>query len=464
MPVGDFPGRHNWGYDGVSIYAPARCYGTPDALRTLVDRAHQHGLAVVLDVVYNHFGPDGAYAVAFSPYFLSNSHESPWGRGLNFDGPYSAEVRRFFIDNALQWVRDYHVDALRLDATHAIVDDSTPHFLAELSSTVRSRTGRHVPLIAEDHRNLARMMVPVDAGGYGLDAVWADDFHHQVRVHTAGDREGYYADYGGSTRDLARTLQHGWFFTGQGTPRTGRPRGTDPSGLTPPRFVLCLQNHDQVGNRFDGARLNHQIDPAAYRALAVLLLTLPHTPLLFMGQEWAASSPFLFFTDHYDALGHEVTRGRRAEFAAFTRFGDPEAVPDPQREETVARSRLAWDEIAREPHAGVLRLYRRLLELRRVHPALLASGRESFSVQEVDEHTVRVQRWSSDRADSLVAIVRMSGAGPTRATAPPEVSQVLLTTEDAEFAPDPSPIHADDDPVVVEFGRPGAILLETRQK
>jgi maltooligosyltrehalose trehalohydrolase len=454
MPIGDFPGAHNWGYDGVAMFAPARCYGTPDSLRALVDAAHRHGLAVVLDVVYNHFGPDGAYAHAFSPYYFSDRHASPWGRGINFDGPHSAEVRRFFIENALQWVTDYHVDALRLDATHAIVDDSAQHFLAELTSTVRAEAGRDVLLIAEDHRNLARMLRPVAAGGWGLDGVWADDFHHQARVHTAGDRDGYYADFAGTTADIATTLRQGWFYTGQYAGHLGTARGTDPAGLDPSQFVICLQNHDQVGNRFDGARLHHQIALDTYRALSVLLLVAPQTPLLFMGQEWAATTPFQFFTDHHHELGRQVTEGRRAEFAGFSAFNDAGAVPDPQARDTFLRSRLRWDEMEAAPHAGVRRLYERLLQLRREHPALRAQGRDAFEVRALDDHTVLMRRGGV--GGSLLAVVRLSG-GPASVTIDGDERHALLSTEDARFVESPAPIQVSGD--AVRFERPGALLL-----
>jgi maltooligosyltrehalose trehalohydrolase len=307
MPVADFPGERNWGYDGVALFSPARCYGDPADLKALVDAAHQHGLAVYLDVVYNHLGPDGAYANAFSTYYFTEAHQSPWGRGVNLDGAWSSEVRRFFIENALHWVHEYHIDGLRLDATHALQDDSPVHFLAELTTTVRERSERPVTFVAEDHRNLASMLRPVAAGGLGLDGVWADDFHHQARVHVAHDREGYYADFTGNAEDLATTLRQGWFFRGQRSIHLGEARGSDPAGLSPPQFVFCIQNHDQVGNRADGARLNHEVDESTFRALSTLLLLVPQTPLLFMGQEWGASSPFLFFTDHGDDLGRRVT-------------------------------------------------------------------------------------------------------------------------------------------------------------
>src|SRR5262249_30439327 len=244
MPVGDFPGGRNWGYDGVALFAPARCYGMPDELRTFVDAAHQHGLAVFLDVVYSHLGPDGAYANVFSPYYLSDRHSSPWGKGVNLDGPYSRNVRDFFIENALHWVHEYHVDGLRLDATHAMHDDSPTHFLAELTTKVHESSPRSI-VVAEDHRNLDRMLLDPRDGGWGLDGVWADDFHHQISVRVAGDREGYSRDFTGSVADLAATIHQGWFFTGQPSIHLNEPRGTDPSRLDPRRFVICVQNHDQ---------------------------------------------------------------------------------------------------------------------------------------------------------------------------------------------------------------------------
>jgi maltooligosyltrehalose trehalohydrolase len=459
MPVADFPGSRNWGYDGVAPFAPARCYGTPDSFRAFVDRAHRHGIAVILDVVYNHFGPDGAYAVAFSPFYLSDVHSSPWGRGINFDGAHSAEVRRFFIESALQWVLDYHVDGLRLDATHAIADNSTPHFLAEMTSAVRAEAERDVLFIAEDHRNLALMMQPARARGFGLDAIWADDFHHQARVHVARDRDGYYADYRGSIEDLAVTLRQGWFYTGQMSSHMGGPRGTDPSALEPPRFVICIQNHDQVGNRIDGARLHHQIDAATYRALSVLLLLAPQTPLLFMGQEWAASTPFQFFTDHHEQLGRLVTAGRRAEFASFEAFNDAGPAPDPQERDTFERSRLRWSELADPDHARVRRLYERLLHLRRAHPALQEPARHRFEVRALDNHTISLRRSSADGTEALLAIVRLSGEGPSRASADGTIGDVLLTTEDQDFVESPRAIGARRDRSTVEFDRPGAIVV-----
>jgi maltooligosyltrehalose trehalohydrolase len=454
MPLADFPGERNWGYDGVALFAPARCYGTPDDLRELVDAAHGAGLSVLLDVVYNHFGPDGAYANAFSPYYFTDRHESPWGRGVNLDGPHNGPVRRFFIENALHWIQEYRFDGLRLDATHAMQDDSPRHFLEELTSTVREEAARPVVVIAEDYRNLALMIRPPQAGGLGLDAVWADDFHHEARVHTAGDREGYYADYTGTAGDLAETIRRGWFFTGQRSEHLGQPRGTDPSGLPLHRFVICTQNHDQIGNRADGARLHHEIDPAVYRAVQTLLLLSPETPLLFMGQEWATTAPFLFFTDHEPELGRRVTEGRRAEFKAFRAFAEPaggERIPDPQDAATFERSRPRWHELTRAPHARIHRLHRRLLEIRNrtfgARPAVIRD------VRSLDEHTVMI----AYESPSLFVVARLSGRAGTVSIPVHDVSDVILTTEDPDFVEDP--LQPEWDGTAIAFRREGAVIV-----
>lgn len=467
MPVADFPGGRNWGYDGVNPFAPARCYGSPDDLRRLVDRAHALGLAVFLDVVYNHLGPEGNYLPQFSPYYLSATHTSPWGQGMNVDGAQSAMVRQYFIENALHWVHEYHLDGLRLDATHAIVDDSPRPFVAELAARVKASADRPVHVIAEDHRNLASMVRPEGEGGWGLDGVWADDFHHQIRVALAGDTDGYYRDYRGSTDDLAATLTQGWFFTGQYSSHLEGPRGTDPEGVPAARFVICLQNHDQIGNRALGERLHHQIDLAAYRAATALLLAAPQTPLLFMGQEWAASAPFLYFTDHPDELGRRVTEGRRNEFRHFAAFAEGASrarIPDPQAPATWASSRLDWTEASREPHASMLRLYRALLAQRRcAGPA----RRGRFAASALTERTLQLRQDMAD-GPSIVALVHLGGADLVHVPGPAALAgldldrwQVILTTEDRPFAPDPQPLAVDGDggALRVAFPRPSAVLL-----
>jgi maltooligosyltrehalose trehalohydrolase len=469
MPVADFPGRWNWGYDGVFPFAPARCYGTPDDLRAFVDRAHQLRLSVLLDVVYNHLGPDGNYLPAFTPYWVNDRHSSPWGAALNFDGEHCGPLRQLFFDNALAWLRDFHFDGLRLDATHAIHDDSPCHFLRDLAGHVHRAAGRPVLLIAEDDRNLTKLVKAPQHGGWGLDAVWADDFHHQVRVLLAGDQEGYFADFSGTPADIATTVRQGWFYGGQLSPRRGRPHGSDPTELAPAVCVICLQNHDQVGNRAFGERLSHQVEPAAYRAAAALLLCAPETPLIFMGQEWAASAPFRYFTDHQEALGKQVTEGRRHEFRHFSAFADPhvrETIPDPQAEATFRESKLNWEERLKPGHAEVWRLYQALLRLRRSEPALRRSSRGRFHCVAVSDAVV-LHRHSGE--GDILAVCLLLGAGfvdlndhlqePLARTGP---WQVLLTTEDAGLGEEPQPPEVDltGEQPRLRFKRPGAVLLK----
>jgi len=464
MPVADFAGDRNWGYDGVCPFAPARCYGRPDDLRRLVDTAHRLGLAVMLDVVYNHFGPDGAYVWQVSPAFFTDRHESPWGQGVNVDGPGSEHVRRFFVDNALHWIHEYRIDGLRLDATHAITDDSPTHLAAEIAARVHEAPGPPRLVVAEDHRNLAAMVRPAAEGGWGLDAVWADDLHHQVRRLLAGDADGYYADFAGTAADVATTLRQGWFFCGQRSGYLDGPRGTDPAGVPPRRFVVCLQNHDQVGNRAFGERLHHQIDPAAWRAAVALLLLAPETPLLFMGQEWATSAPFLYFTDHNEELGRLVTAGRRREFGRFAAFADPsvrERIPDPQATATFESSRLPWTERDTGVHAGTWRLHQALLALRRREPALAPDV--PFEAEAPDANTVALV-FGARGAPDLAVVARLVGAGRVElaAGAAGRPWQVALTSEDDGFSSDRrSPVVRDAPAgrLAITFDGPAAIVL-----
>ncbi|HSK10455.1 MAG TPA: malto-oligosyltrehalose trehalohydrolase [Vicinamibacterales bacterium] len=471
MPVTDFPGWRNWGYDPAALFAPARCYGRPDDLRRLVDEAHRHRLAVLLDLVYNHLGPDGAYLPAFLPSFFSRDREGPWGRAVNLDGPGSEWVRWFIVENARYWVREFHVDGLRLDATHGLEDTSPRHLVQELAAAVHDdgrAAGRRVVVIAEDERNLDLIVRDESEGGFGLDGVWADDFHHQVRSATAGDDEGYYRDYTGAAADLAATARQGWFYTGQRSAHTGEPRGTDPRGLPPQRFVYCIQNHDQVGNRALGERLAGQVDLPTYLAASMLLLVLPETPLLFMGQEWAASTPFLFFTDHGEELGRLVTEGRRREFKSFSAFADPaarERIPDPQAPGTFEASRLDWDEAEREPHAGVRRFYRRMLALRAGHPLLGASI--PMRIEPAGDACLWVRRDRPGGA-SLAAVLRLKGSGPVDLPVPHRSFVPVLVTEDAAFLDAPAPItwdwrdHGKTRGLTVGFARPGGVIFEAR--
>ena len=449
MPVADFPGRWNWGYDPGAFYAPSRAYGRPDDLRRLVDEAHDLGLAVFLDAVYNHLGPDGAYVAALGPLF-TDRHDTPWGQAINLDDTHSEGVRSIFIDNACYWLREFHFDGFRLDATDALLDDSEPHFLAELTGAVDDiAAGPDRILVAEDHRNLNTVIQPRDEGGYGLDAVWVDDFHHLMRNLLAGDSEGYFASFTDSTvQDIAITLQQGWFYTGQTAASWGKPRGSDPADVVPKNCVYCIQNHDQVGNRPDGRRLTGDVTLPAYRAATALLLFAPQLPLLFQGQEWGASTPFQFFTDHADELGQKVSEGRRKEFEGFSGFeGD---VPDPQDEETFKRSKLQWDEQKRAPHTGILALYRRLLALRRELPK--RDG--AFSVESHGRGGLVLQR---GRHYLLVAL-----EGDISLPSPPN-AEVLLDTEmelytDSDKAASP---HADSRGAFY-FPTPGALIIADR--
>ena len=475
MPLGDFAGSRNWGYDGVCLFAPSRAYGQPDDLRRLVDEAHRLGLAVILDAVYNHLGPEGAYLSAFNPQYFTDRHHTPWGSAINLDGPGSQMVRRFIVANAVHWVTEYHMDGLRLDATHALIDDSPVHIVAELTAAVRAAAGRHIIVHAEDHRNLSTIVDDVERGGWGLDGVWADDFHHIVRRKVAGDSHGYYADFNGSTTELARTIEQGWLFSGQPTPRTGKARGTDPSAIPLRRSVVCLQNHDQIGNRAMGERLHHTIPAEAWRAAVVILLTSPMTPLLFMGQEWAASTPFQYFTDLEPNVGQLVTEGRRKEFADFPEFSDPEErerIPDPQAPSTFEASRLRWEEREKPEHAAMLALHQALLALRLKYPALGASDERKGCAYAPDPDTLIMRRASNDDVCWVVARLREAGAVDVAAASGQQLPgdesgwEMLLSAEEPAFAPDPATIEIDWQPEgpLVRFARPGAVVLRQRTR
>ncbi|HEX6747084.1 MAG TPA: malto-oligosyltrehalose trehalohydrolase [Longimicrobium sp.] len=474
MPVASFPGARNWGYDGVSLFAPQATYGGPEGLRRLVDAAHARGIAVILDVVYNHLGPEGNYLPAFtSGRYFTDRHKTPWGDAVNFDGADSAAVREFVVQNALHWAHEYHADGLRLDATHTIVDDSPVHVLAEMETRVRETLppGRCFVFIAEDERNERRVVTPQTEGGWGLQAVWADDFHHSIRRILAGDHESYFADYAGTVDELARTLEKGWLYEGQPSRNHGCARGTPADGLPPAAFVHCIQNHDQVGNRAHGDRLHHAIDLGATRAAVALLLLSPYTPLLWMGQEWAASAPFQYFTDHPEELGRLVTEGRRTEFGKFSAFADPEVrerIPDPQAPETFARSKLDWGERGAMPHAGMLALHRALLHLRQSHPALRRRDRDSFSVAAVGDGALALRR-RGDGGKEMLLIAAFEGPlgidlFDAEITRPPEDGawELHLATEEGRFGGETEGglVHLDWDGRLEMHG-PAAVVLTT---
>jgi maltooligosyltrehalose trehalohydrolase len=372
MPVATFDGRWGWGYDGVFPYAVCEPYGGPRGLQRFVDTCHRRGLAVCLDVVYNHIGPNGTYLSSFGPYF-TDRHMTTWGPAVNLG---SAEVRRWLCDNALRWFEDFHIDCLRLDAVHALVDDSHRHVLAQLSDEVAElsrRLGRRLSLVAESDLNDPRMVEPTATGGLGMTAQWSDDFHHALHALLLGEQQGYYVDFG-SMDVLARTLTSVFRHAGDYSRFRGRPWGrpVDRAAHRGHRFLGYLQNHDQIGNRALGDRVSASLTPGRCAIGAALVLTAPFTPMLFMGEEWAATTPWQFFSDLSGTRGTQVAAGRRAEFARHGwESGD---IPDPQAASTFAASKLDWRQLGREPHAGLLSWYRRLVALRRREPDLRADA------------------------------------------------------------------------------------------
>jgi len=361
MPVAAFPGTRDWGYDGVSPYAVQASYGGPNGLKRLVDSAHRGGLAVILDVVYNHLGPEGDYLPKFGPYFTSR-HKTPWGDAVNYDSEGCEHVRRYVVENALYWIREYLLDGLRLDAVQTIEDDSPQPIAAEIQARVQElaqQLNRRVCVIVETDENDSRYVKPVSEGGYGVDAVWSDDFHHTVHAFFTGERQGYYQDFG-DPQQIARALRDGYAFQGEYFRFWNAPRGTSAKGVPLPANVICIQNHDQVGNRAKGQRLSALVPRGVRKVAAALLLLAPHTPLLFMGQEYDESAPFQFFADFQDpALKKAVSEGRRSEFKDF----DFNQVPDPEDPRTFERSRLTWAD--RSENREMLEWYRRLLQLRK---------------------------------------------------------------------------------------------------
>jgi maltooligosyltrehalose trehalohydrolase len=410
MPLAAFPGERGWGYDGVALYAPYAPYGGPDDLRALVRAAHERGLAVVLDVVYNHLGPSGNYLSKYAPEYFTSEVKTPWGPAPDFA---HEQMRRLVVDNARYWLDEFGLDGLRLDATHAIVDPSARHVLREITAEAHAMLPPR-RVFFEDERN-----DPAVVRDLGADAVWADDFHHQLHVLSTQERDGYYVAHEPTVTALAHAVSEGWSFSGQPYPPwSGRPRGASARdhGLVPENLVYCIQNHDQVGNRALGTRLSHDIGIDAYCAASVLLLFLPATPLVFMGQEWASSSPFLFFSDHEGALGDAVREGRREEFKTFAAFADPKArdrIPDPQSKSTFERSKLRWDERTADPHARVLATYRAMLRLRRSDPVL--SARASWGDLEATAH------------GNVLEVVRHKGSSRRRLVVSFDDSDVSVT-------------------------------------
>jgi maltooligosyltrehalose trehalohydrolase len=413
MPVADFPGRFGWGYDGVDLFAPCRLYGRPDDLRRFVDRAHQAGLAVILDVVYSHLGPDGNYLPQFSTSYFTDQHGTDWGQAINFYGPGSEPVRELIVANAGYWIAEFHLDGLRLDATQDIHDRSRPHLLAAIGRWARQTATTLAPprrllLVAENEPQETRLVRPLEQGGHGLDALWNDDFHHAAMVALDGRREAYYMDYRGTPQELASAVKRGYLYQGQRYAWQRKRRGTPTRGLPPAAFIAYLQNHDQVANSARGERCHRLTSPGRLRALTALLLLAPASPLLFQGQEFCASTPFLFFADHRPELASAVRRGRAEFLAQFPSLRDPAVaavLADPADPRTFERSRL--DPGERRRHQAARELHRDLLALRRSDPVFSAEGRPGEVEVDgavVGEHAFVVRYFSPRGIDRLLAV------------------------------------------------------------
>ncbi len=396
MPVAQFPGERNWGYDGVYPFAPQNSYGGPTGLKKLVDACHGRGLAVILDVVYNHLGPEGNYLHGFGPYF-TDRYRTPWGDAVNFDGPYSDEVRRFFIENALYWVNEYHVDALRLDAIHGIFDFSARHVLEELATEVHREAkllGRKIYLIAESDLNDVRLINPLNKGGCGFDAQWNDDFHHALHTLLTGEKDGYYMDFGG-TGQFAKSLRERFVYSGEYSRYRRRRHGNSAKGRAAEQFIVFAQNHDQVGNRMFGERLAALVSFESLKLAAGAVLLSPYIPLLFMGEEYGEEAPFLYFVSHSDpGLVEAVRKGRKEEFKAFVSRGEP---PDPGSAETFLRSKPDLHKRLSGNHAALLRFYKELIYMRKNIPALSVPENGDLRVSSREEEKlVLVERWKGD--------------------------------------------------------------------
>ena len=422
MPVASFAGNHGWGYDGVALFAVHEPYGGPDALKRFVDAAHRRGLAVLLDVVYNHFGPAGNYTGKFGPY-LTSAHRTPWGGAVNLDEAGSHQVRRFFCDNALMWMRDFRIDGLRIDAVHAFVDRSAIHFLEQLAietETLAAGIGRRLVLIAESDLNDPRVVTPRACGGFGIDAQWSDDFHHALFAVLGREKPGgYYEDFG-TLAQLAKALEKTFIYDGIYSAHRRRIHGRRVGDLSQHRFLGFIQNHDQVGNRAVGDRIVQSAGIDRAKIAAALVLLGPFVPMIFQGEEWAASSPFQYFADHDDPeLARQVSEGRKREFAAFG--WDPASIPDPEKRETFKRSKLNWNELAESAHKEMLVWYRGLVQLRRSN-SCLNNGEPGNTVVTFSEE----QKWLCMRRGSIVVACNLASTGQSISVAP--TAELLLVS------------------------------------
>jgi maltooligosyltrehalose trehalohydrolase len=435
MPIAEFPGSRNWGYDGVYLFAPQSTYGGPAGLRRLIDAAHRHGLSVLLDVVYNHFGPEGNYTADYGPYFTKR-HRTLWGEAVNFDGQGAAGVRQYVVANAAHWVREYHVDGLRLDSIHDIHDDSPVHILKDVIAAAEeeaAKLGRPVHVIAESHDNDVNYVVPRAGGGFGFAGVWSDDFHHALHTVLTGERGGYYVDFG-RTDQLARAIGDGFAYQGEMAEYFGRPRGTPSRDVPGEHFVFFTQNHDQIGNRARGDRLSALVPFEAVKLAAALLFVSPAVPLLFMGEEYGDTAPFQFFTSFLDpALAEAVRQGRTKEFARFAWQG---AVPDPGDPATFVRSRLSHSLRKAPRHRELLSYYRRWIELRKKHPALGTRGKAETLCELGSKGTTLTVSRRGPGGERIVLAANLT-ADSQEWTPPGREWRVLLDSSSADFAGPP---------------------------
>ena len=408
MPVAAFPGEFGWGYDGVYWFAPTQLYGMPDEMRAFVDGAHALGMGVILDCVYNHLGPCGNYATQFSRDYFTDKHHTEWGEALNFDGPRSGPVRDFVADNAAYWVREFHIDGLRLDAVHAIIDDSDEHIVAQLTRTARKAAGdRSILVYSEDETNRGHQVLPVEQGGWGTDGILNDDFHHSCRVAATGHAEAYYSDYAGTPQELVSTIRHCHLYQGQWNARQGKRRGRPSANVSAERFVHFLQNHDQVANSARGLRTHALTTSGRHRALTALLLLGPQTPMLFMGQEFSASNPFYYFADHEPELAKLVCAGRREFMSQFPRmvsFQDDFALVDPSAESTFLACKLDWNEVQRHSHD--VQLHRDLIRLRNEDRVFSRQDRTAVEGAAVGPEAFLL-RWFGEDYDDRLALFNL---------------------------------------------------------
>ncbi len=434
MPVAQFPGERNWGYDGVFPFAVQKSYGGPEGFKKLVNACHKHKIAVILDVVYNHLGPEGNYLGEYGPYF-TDRYRTPWGMAINFDGAHSNEVRNYFIENALSWFRDYHVDALRLDAIHGITDFSAQPFLQELADAARefSDKGKPVYLIAESDLNDTRVIRPKELGGYGIHAQWCDDFHHSLHTLLTGERDGYYADFG-SIRHMVKTIKEGFVYSGEYSDYRKRNHGNSSEGIPADQFVVFSQNHDQIGNRAFGDRLASLVSFESLKLAAGAVILSPYIPLLFMGEEYGEDTPFLYFVSHGDPeLIEAVRKGRKEEFKAFTWKGDP---PDPQDIKTFEGSKMVWKKKDKKKHKILLGLYQALIQMRRNVTALSHLDNACLHIDGSDDRKMLVmKRWRDTSEVYIVSNFSSVDREITVSLSKSVWKRILDTSEDTWLGP-----------------------------